>query len=1235
MRIVINLAQVRRATLRSIPIILLILLGIFSPFVPEAIGAVFACISIILMPLLMGNVILHFGSRILPDFFLRMGILIRMVLSWVVGAFFMLVLTYLFYAIGATNYLFIMAVVFALVCAELFNPNDLVSSILSSLKNNGGERPNRAVLLEFIVLVLIGISSVIAFRLFQPYPTYLTSEFSYIQKPLQFIDASSSIRMAENGVYPIVSVLFSLGAYFINVHPLPIIWVFAFFQSIVIAAGIYYTSKLFFKSRIASFIAAFLAMWVFGGASYQNNPYVVSNANLQYVVFILAILLVSKNMHTNGEKLSKKNWLVILCVPAIIFIQRLVIGYGSLQITAIVLTVPLLTFILAWRGLFGKSNYFAIALFIMFSMITIIHPFMAPLCLLTLCAFIISGDLIREIKLRKLRINISNGLEKKISTEIIFSLKYMLVIFIIILAILIYVIQATGILNFQNHFVLSHYLLANTYDGEIGVDVSFSEKTLFLTRGNPSAVLLFFLFGALIGVTRSLHNKTLDMTIVGAAAMGFILYFFPESFFARARYIIPFFVLCIAGGLAWLLSISGSDKLSLNSSLRKKLMTSFVLLLCGIIMVQSTTPIVTNLVPLINSNSTFSTFEPYEYEAGKWLSKNIQNQTSNVTILSDPYTINIMSGLTNINPPYKKEWVDTSEYTSASLSTMNQIKEVLNSNNFTATLKAFLKQINCSVAYIIVNGRTTKWLNQNQNSTNQFVYSTNGIPWSVNKYYVEKLSMLSSGFTPIYAVSEKVYIFRFDVSDLDLSHSNAEAVANLYTAMTFEADNAYSFATSNNYLFSFWNVTSNRRSSITSSYMAMAPLWTYIVSGNPDYLKWAENSLNFLYVNSSYAGLIVPFDVYNQVRLLNNSVKIDYSLRFIGAAINAYEITKNSTYLQMAKFGIDGLLAVYTNQTTGLPKGDQYNPIIKKLNAGCSTVYFGDYMTLLYKMYQLTNNATYNTIVLNGLDHLASLQEESPTSLITEGLWPSGQPIGYVTVNPADFISGFSEFYILTKNPTALNLMETQTSAFIKYGYNSTLNRLVYKVNTQSGEQIDLTLFESWAYASVGAYSWLFSITGNQTYLNCAEKTFNTYYERSLYNGVHVSQIDNSNNPVANSSYYFLGKNFDLPYGFFWLYYSTKNETVRAIFSDLLIKYLDDFKCQYGFATQRGANSSTYIDSAPALPVICRTYELSLSIYYTDALVNGSFATCHQSSYYFGPLWKVDNSMGMEQLIGS
>ena len=300
------------------------------------------------------------------------------------------------------------------------------------------------------------------------------------------------------------------------------------------------------------------------------------------------------------------------------------------------------------------------------------------------------------------------------------KIRFIIPIGIILVSILFYLFQESGLLTFHDNFTLSKYLFGNIYQGVSGSDVSFGDKVYYLQEGTTDALTIALIAGGILMVWQSFRNERMYLAIVALLALSFLIYFLPEGFFLRSRFLIPFGSLVIAGAANAIIVLCENRfkriaKFHGKISYVRLFSIIIVLLIFIPLLYDSTNPFKDKLDEYAKRNQVFATFGTSEYDAGKWLRENMPRNTM---ILSDPYTIILMKELSDLKSPYRTVWIEPNEYPIESLRVMSDIraKFFLDENN--DERKAFLNRLmidnNASSAIIIINFRTVKFSDSDQ-----------------------------------------------------------------------------------------------------------------------------------------------------------------------------------------------------------------------------------------------------------------------------------------------------------------------------------------------------------------------------------------------------------------------------------------------------------------------------------------------------------------------------------------
>ena len=409
-----QVALIRLAVLSVFGLIMLISHLVLAP---ELITALVASIFMVLVPILIGHDLLTFGKKRFVYMFHNLDTISRLIIFWTIGSLFIYHLTIFSAALKFDFIVVVLTTLIVLVAGSLrenlsFKGIKLQDFLRPQETFKDGERvyPEKLLvvkkkplisfesksvnLLLVFIIIAIGISATLYFRIYEPFPTFQTSEFPHFGKALQIIDSLGNLVIAEKSYFQVMYTNQALASFLFNVHPLPIIWVAAFLQSLVVGVGIFAIGMLLFKRTIPSLVAAFLSLWIFGGSPVQNNPYVFSPGSLSSMYFILTLYLITKNFREWSIHFNKKNLiitaLVCLVFPALIFIQRLLIGSDSVIATLFVPLLPF-AFIIFNRDklIYGGKFQFATILLTAFTFLVMLHTFNAPLYIALSITYII------------------------------------------------------------------------------------------------------------------------------------------------------------------------------------------------------------------------------------------------------------------------------------------------------------------------------------------------------------------------------------------------------------------------------------------------------------------------------------------------------------------------------------------------------------------------------------------------------------------------------------------------------------------------------------------------------------------------------------------------------------------------------------------------------------------------------------------------------------------------------
>jgi len=389
---------------------------------PELIMAVMASIFMMILPVFLGHDLLTFGKKYTFNIFRNLDAISTLIIFWTIGSLFIYHLTIFSAALGL-DFIIVIIMILAILVAgslrenlsfrgiklqhflrpqETYKDDERISaqelSVVEKVSFVFSESKSIRLLLVFIIIV-IGISATLLFRMYQPFPTFVTSEFQHFSKALQIIDDLGNLVIAEKAYFVVIYCNQAIASFLFNVHPLPILWVATFLQNVIVAGAIFATGMLIFKRTITSLITAFFSVWILGGAPVQNNPYVFSDGTLGSMFFILILYLITKNLQKGSIQFNKKNliitFLVSLGFPALIFIQRLVVWSDSTIATLFIPLVPFIIIIFKRDELiYGGKFQFTIILLTAFTFLVMIHPHTAVLNIILASAYVILWKLV-------------------------------------------------------------------------------------------------------------------------------------------------------------------------------------------------------------------------------------------------------------------------------------------------------------------------------------------------------------------------------------------------------------------------------------------------------------------------------------------------------------------------------------------------------------------------------------------------------------------------------------------------------------------------------------------------------------------------------------------------------------------------------------------------------------------------------------------------------------------------
>src|SRR5437867_2461539 len=107
------------------------------------------------------------------------------------------------------------------------------------------------------------------------------------------------------------------------------------------------------------------------------------------------------------------------------------------------------------------------------------------------------------------------------------KIRFIIPIGIILVSILFYLFQVSGLLTFHDNFTLSKYLFGTIYQGVLGSDVSFADKVDYIKKGTTDALTIALIAGGILMAWQSFRHERVYLAIVALLALSFLIYFFP------------------------------------------------------------------------------------------------------------------------------------------------------------------------------------------------------------------------------------------------------------------------------------------------------------------------------------------------------------------------------------------------------------------------------------------------------------------------------------------------------------------------------------------------------------------------------------------------------------------------------------------------------------------------------------------------------------------------------------
>jgi len=611
-------------------------------------------------------------------------------------------------------------------------------------------------IITFIVLTLSSVIVTLTETNFLPFPLlYDPGTPSYIYLTLQFYEGNGiSFWIILERLHLIFLLGFSCSLY--SLHPVFLNYTVAKLFPLLLTFFTFLLCKEITSSTPASILASLLVPWVYiRPLSTDLTP-----TTLLFVLFPLALLLIYRLSYTlESYRIKLRKILIIvfmeLSLLAISLFQFLFLPNSlTAKVILIATTLSLVVGILLIRDIYTKKVVLVCSALTLFIMYTHLQNSLFYVPILFAVFFI--GMLLQKNPSRAKMI-------------------YLFAVFVVYAFI---VLQVTGLLVFNNNFLITSHFWGNLYD-HAWFNMDANQKLTWLTK---SASTYYVLLISFLSLPFALTCPKL-IPIAMAYVLSIFLLFFPEGHFWRlyTLFNVPSAIL-ISSIFILLPTILLFDKViiyktkhhitfKINKLKTFKYITKSKLLILTILIiivfsmfVTITTPLVdkkltfvTNTVEYINRHGTFSyittdelscamfiyystpkEWVPLDYFSGQPLTMKydvvtlhapkltytkIIPRTEDTLIISDPYTMFIMSGISGRDVAIdEKAFIDEQEYAIETLQQMDFIKtQIFMANSSSEAYNSILDiRRDHRVVLIVISGRTFEWINSDKRFVKSF-----------------------------------------------------------------------------------------------------------------------------------------------------------------------------------------------------------------------------------------------------------------------------------------------------------------------------------------------------------------------------------------------------------------------------------------------------------------------------------------------------------------------------------
>jgi len=581
------------------------------------------------------------------------------------------------------------------------------------------------------VLLVLGILPAINVKIYQPFPLVDNPAVSsFIFETLQLTDGK--IFYVSYGHIPVIPALTGFTSELFNIHPLFLYHVAPYLMYLIYPLGIYLLSYRLSGKMSLSLLASFIGCWPILGTldfnSFMTKGFVL--LLFPYILYVFSVFLKEKTEITFKMKNIITFFSFTFIVWSFLFFQKFLLPITMKNVAIILLVSLVILLSKIIRNAEVKSSYLLISIATL--AISMVSAAEAVFFFVALYSFVLSFKIISHRK------------------------KYFLIFYCSLLTLFFVFVftQMAGIVVFQDNFVFSRRLWGNLYDS-FWFNMDFQQKYGWYVSANSALLhIIFYLGMLLILIIRDF--KSSPIAVSGLTCL--FLFFLPEGHFWRvASYTNVALAYCISFVVLYPLTFLNRTKHlkpkfdigNVNLVLRKNRAVKLLYIMIALLVILATmVDLRKNYIQAIaqtNSEGYFSYMTLTEVNAALWLYGNTPKMwinpwlgdtnvkkivitihdptlghareltiplTNDTLIISDPYTMFLMNGLTGRDQAIdERVFIYEEEYAPEALQQMKNIKEkIFMANSSEAAYKEIQKvKREHSVVLIVLSEKTYWW----------------------------------------------------------------------------------------------------------------------------------------------------------------------------------------------------------------------------------------------------------------------------------------------------------------------------------------------------------------------------------------------------------------------------------------------------------------------------------------------------------------------------------------------